>query len=93
MQLLNVFFGGTLKFVSNHNNCEHTVTDLNGNSFLVNSHHEQAVDTLSSQLNATLISKDGIIEGFKHKTLCVKGVQFHPERMSENYIKQFITFS
>ncbi|MBR6737121.1 MAG: gamma-glutamyl-gamma-aminobutyrate hydrolase family protein [Clostridia bacterium] len=93
MQLINVFFGGTLKFVNEHANCEHDVTDLNGNSFKVNSHHEQAVDSLSPTLKATLYSNDGVIEGFKHKTLNVKGVQFHPERMGENFIKRFIEFS
>jgi len=61
----------------------------------VNSAHHQAVDRIGKNLKINAISKDGIIEAFKHKlhTYCV-GIQWHPEflitKLDETIIKDFI---
>lgn len=54
---------------------------LYGPVFSVNSHHHQVVDQLGQDLEVTLRSEAGLIEGMEHKNLPVLCVQFHPERM------------
>lgn len=90
MQTLNVFFGGTLKFITSHNLCLHTVTENGLGQVLVNSYHEQAIDELGFNLKITHLSPDGVIEGIKHEKHKVLGVQFHPERMNLEYFKSLI---
>lgn len=49
--------------------------------------------TLSPDFEVTARAKDGDIMGIRHKTLCVEGVQFHPESIaSENGEKLFKAF-
>lgn len=104
MQVLNVYFGGTLfqnvyyhsqqngkdgyHFVYNYT--KSFMYDLYGKSCLVNSAHHQAIDKLGDGLIKACISPDGYIEGFYHKNLPVYAVQFHPERMSNG--KRLINF-
>lgn len=53
-----------------------------GAEFVVNSYHHQAIKQLGSGLSVTMMSGDGrVIEGIKHDSLPVFGVQWHPERM------------
>ncbi len=92
MQLMNVFFGGTLyqnlKTEINHEEGFHEVEifksfPLKKGIYTVNSSHHQAVKVLGEDLEAFCKSKDGIIEGFylkKHPFFV--GVQWHPERDS-----------
>lgn len=93
MQLINVYFGGTLKQdIKNHRGTTHnTATTTNSwvyniykkTSMNVNSWHHQTVQKLGDNLTVTQRSKkDNIIEAFEHKTLPVYGVQYHPETMS-----------
>ena len=53
----------------------------------VNTHHHQSVKKLADGFNITATSADGIIEAIEKqkdgKSFCV-GVQWHPERMSED---------
>ena len=66
MQIINVFFGGTLhQHIENHKNVDgtdtfHTVSakhdflyDLYGKSFIVNSCHHQAINILSKDFSVT----------------------------------------
>lgn len=57
------------------------IRSLYGHRFIVNSIHHQAIKTLGKDLTATMYSDDGIIEGFKHNSLPIFAVQWHPERM------------
>lgn len=58
------------------------IYDLYGNIFPVNSLHHQAVNKLGDSMEVTAISLDNkTVEGIRHKTLPVFGVQWHPERM------------
>lgn len=89
LQLLNVFFGGTLKNVKSHqgklkSDVYHDLippqsgflTRLTG----ANSNHVQCVDKLCKNARDVCISPDGIVEGFCISE-SVLAVQFHPERM------------
>ena len=49
--------------------------------FTVNRYHSLVIDrnTCPDVLEVTATSEDGEIQGVRHKTLAVEGVQFHPE--------------
>jgi putative glutamine amidotransferase len=52
----------------------------------VNSLHHQGVNILADDLIPVAKSRDGLIEGFQHRTLQnLFGVQWHPEMMTERY--------
>lgn len=55
---------------------------LYGANFPVNSAHHQAVNRLGDGLELILTADDGTMaEGFRHVSLPVIGLQFHPEKM------------
>lgn len=96
-QLINVFFGGSLHqhipqaplHTDEDRDLAHLVTaradsflaDLYGTTFCVNSSHHQAVKELGKGLEAMATWQEQYIEAFKHTTLPIIGVQWHPERM------------
>lgn len=91
IQVINVFFGGTLfQDIAGHTNTIHSVNtipnsmtaSLVGDLFQTNSYHHQAIDKLGENLCVAAYSKDGIIEAIEHTTLPILGVQWHPERMT-----------
>lgn len=99
MQIINVFFGGTLhQHIENHKSADGTdiyhgisiengfLSDLYGKSATVNSCHHQAVNKLGNTLLVTAIAPDNTIEGIMHKTLPIIGVQWHPERMDSGKV-------
>lgn len=115
MQVLNVYFGGTLiqhlknwkLHTSENQDLIHATKALPGSwleklygpDFFVNSRHHQAVgklgkglmpvqyavnrraDFFTDILNDGICSGEIVVEGLKHQTLPVYGVQWHPERM------------
>jgi gamma-glutamyl-gamma-aminobutyrate hydrolase PuuD len=103
MQLLNVYFGGSLiQSISHFFNSEqhlpnkrhyvklieeNIVKEFAENEIEVNSYHNQAVlDTsLANDLCIFAIDKQlNIVEGLKHKSLPIAGIQWHPEREKES---------
>jgi putative glutamine amidotransferase len=95
MQLLNVFYGGTLyqdiSFMDeveiNHKNGYHNIV-ITENRFLqegmfsVNSTHHQTVKDLGKGLLAFAHSQDHVIEAlYKEDYPFLVGVQWHPERL------------
>jgi putative glutamine amidotransferase len=94
LQLINVYFGGTLKNVDGHlgvsGYClKHEIISP-PNGFLkrmikVNSFHHQAVDTLCESAENVCFSTDNVIEGFSINEK-IFAVQFHPERMGTSAI-------
>lgn len=93
IQLLNVFFGGTLRQdIAGH--AQHDGVDrvhaafaedallcaLYGRSSVVNSAHHQSIDRLGVGLRAVQWADDGTIEAIRHETLPIFAVQWHPER-------------
>ena len=91
LQLVNVYLGGSLKNIANHQAQDKDVyhkvlppkTGFLKDFVYVNSNHHQAVDILCDNAKDILYSYDGEIEGF-----CVDdfifATQFHPERMQLN---------
>ena len=95
MQVLNVFFGGTLlQDLPGHSQWNgidrlhrlravpSVLRDLLGDSPVVNSAHHQAVGRLGSGLQAVQWAPDGTVEAVVHQSLPVWGVQYHPERLA-----------
>jgi carbamoyl-phosphate synthase small subunit len=83
-QLLALACGAkTYKLPYGHRGGNQPVKDLVNDQVLVTAHnHGYAVDgaTLPADLEATMINlNDGTNEGFRHKTLPIAAVQFHPE--------------
>ncbi len=55
-------------------------------SLWVNSLHHQGVAILAPELMPAALSREGLVEGFQHRTApYVFGVQWHPEMMTERY--------
>lgn len=94
IQMMNVFFGGTLlqdlpeHNVKNGRDRMHKVRtapsflqDICGESCMVNSAHHQAVDLVGAGLRPIQWAADGTVEALCHELLPVWGVQWHPERL------------
>lgn len=94
MQLINVALGGSLiqnlmeQQGKKHNlGYHHRITiekdtllyNVLGESCIVNSQHDQAIDRLGKGLKAAAFSSDGVIEAIEHVSKPVFGVQYHPE--------------
>lgn len=94
LQVVNVFFGGTLaQDIPGHSALE-TGDRLHGvrtapsplgallaGQTEVNSAHHQAADRLGSGLLAFQWAEDGVVEALCHRRLPVWAVQWHPERL------------
>jgi carbamoyl-phosphate synthase small subunit len=83
-QLLALACGGrTYKLPYGHRGGNQPVIDLDAGEVLVTAHnHGYAVDaaSLPDELEATMTNlNDGTNEGFRHRTLPIAAVQFHPE--------------
>ena len=94
LQVLNVYFGGTLRqHIEGHSQIDgvdrlHAINTapgllraLYGTRFTVNSAHHQAVETLGEGLQVLACAPDGTVEAIAHKALPVFAVQWHPERL------------
>ena len=104
LQVLNIYFGGSLlQDIKNHSQIKEKdrfhkiICFKNGilysefsSKILVNSAHHQAVDKLGNNLIVDSISYDGIIESFYHKSLPIYACQFHPERLDNLAVLEFI---
>lgn len=102
MQMLNVYFGGTLKqHVDDHfhrQNFDQHIHELivkensrfNAGRYPVNSIHHQVVHQLGKGLHATAHSCDGHIEMIEHQDHSVVGVQWHPECLTGHELTEEI---
>lgn len=94
LQVLNVFFGGTLhRHIDGHSRLEGRdrlhpavaeegpLRALYGARFTVNSAHHQAVDALGRGLRVLARADGGTVEALAHETLPIFAVQWHPERL------------
>lgn len=85
MQIINSYFGGTLKKISNHVAVEHKLKIKSGDfdfPTLVNSFHEWCVPPsgLARNLKPLACDANENIEAFRHKSFNVFGIMWHPER-------------
>lgn len=55
---------------------------LGSDTILVNSSHHQAVGKLGRGLRAVAWAESGLVEALEHESLPIRGVQWHPERIS-----------
>ena len=103
LQVINVFFGGTLfQDISGHNSVNgadrlhHVRTAasplqaLCGKSCIVNSAHHQSVCRLGSGLRPLQWAPDGTVEAIEHSKWPILAVQWHPERLLLPHGQQFI---
>jgi anthranilate synthase component 2 len=90
-QAIGAAFGGDIVRAGQqmHGKTSVITTDQKGvfaglpQQFTVNRYHSLVIDktTLPACLTVTATSEDGEIQGVRHTTLAVEGVQFHPESL------------
>lgn len=99
LQELNLIFGGTLdEHIYHHptnswtdrDSLKHDVfkpsrINYNKGEFEVNSLHHQAVGDVADDFEVLLMSEEGIVEAFKHNTLPIQAVQWHPEEIIDEW--------
>lgn len=91
MQMINVFFGGSILKVKKHVGPHKIMItsqkplDTELTEIIVNSFHNYGVtaDTLASELSFFALAEDGVIEGLYHNSLKILGIQWHPERIKK----------
>jgi putative glutamine amidotransferase len=88
MQMINAYFGGTVKKVEHHVGIEHVLD----NGIKVNSFHSFAIDQIGKGLKATAKADDGVIEILQHEQYKIYAQMHHPERIDpfSNYDLNFI---
>jgi N5-(cytidine 5'-diphosphoramidyl)-L-glutamine hydrolase len=91
MQVLNYYFGGSLKPVDkkNHVGIRHKITILNGpfkgvfgKTKIVNSFHNFGIsnESLGDELRVLAVSNDSFVEALYHIDHPIVGIMWHPER-------------
>lgn len=98
MQLINLYFHGTIREVSNPKLHRHPEKDvfhpadnlpgsllhaLFGPHMYVNSCHHQCIDSIGQNLQIIQRAPDGTAEAVSHLSCPVLGTQWHPERMPD----------
>ena len=81
IQIINVYFQGSLIQHYDNHFTKHIVTYKN-RSFFVNSSHHQIINILGNDL-IPIFQNNKVIEAVIHKDLFIFGVQWHPERMDD----------
>lgn len=71
--------GATIKSVEDHVGREHIVK-LDGRNVIVNSFHEKTITALPSDYEIIATDLENNIEGFKHSSLPIYGILWHPEK-------------
>lgn len=90
LQIINVYFGGTLKQdILNHKEGEHKIILIEEfsnfpSTEIVNTFHHQSIKKLGDELKPLYYSVDGEIELVYHKKLPIIATQFHPEKHLQN---------
>lgn len=84
--LLNRIFGGSNHSILGHQNTEHPIK-IGQEFYIVNSYHSGCILNLGDELEAFAWA-DEFVEGFKHRTLPIWGLVWHPERMEHPIIPQ-----
>lgn len=98
MQLINLYFGGTIREVANRKFHQKSGADvlhpadnlpgsflhaLFGPHMLINSNHHQCIDSIGQNLQIIQYASDKTAEAVSHLSAPVFGTQWHPERMPD----------
>jgi gamma-glutamyl-gamma-aminobutyrate hydrolase PuuD len=78
---LNYLYGGLNEEISGHRNVMHSI-EMEKQTFLVNSYHDVGIYTLGDEL-VTVATAEDHVEAFKHQSLNMWGLLWHPERMND----------
>jgi len=91
MQLINIYFGGSLEEVQNHVRKNHEIiisnkgliSEFGTDKIKVNSFHHKGITrkSLSNELVCFAETKETTIEGLFHPKHAIAGIEWHPERM------------
>lgn len=76
---LNFLYGGMNGDIDGHQNTTHDII-MENSTVEVNSYHQMAITELAPDLEALAYSSDRV-EGFRHCSLPIWGLVWHPERM------------
>lgn len=97
MQLINIYFGGSIVKINGHVNVTHDIkvnfkNKYNDLKISVNSYHNWGItkQSLSGELLPFAKATDGTIEGYVHRNHKVGGIMWHPERGEFDAITQEI---
>jgi len=78
--VINELAGGVNGSIEGHVDKDHSVT-MGGKIYTVNSYHTQMIKRLPEDFVSIAEDKDGNPEAFRHRSLPVFGIVWHPERM------------
>ncbi len=102
-QAITVTFGGTVDLAPEprHGKVSPITHDGLGlfrnlpNPFEATRYHSLATVALPDELQAVAHSEDGVVQGIRHRTLPITGVQFHPEsimtKSGKDLLSNFLT--
>lgn len=79
LQILNIYFGGTLKEIPFSHLGLHNIKLKNDVVKSVNSFHHLCIDTLASNFSILAKSNDFVIEEIEDKKRMIFATQYHPE--------------
>lgn len=79
MQLINDFFGGSLRQVTGHVATTHQISG-DKSTRIVNSFHNYALNDICEDFAIDFVADDNIAEAFHHKNKNVYAIMWHPER-------------
>lgn len=85
LQMLNRYFGGVnIRLPNQEHVGTHAVQMQDGSCMQVNSYHNDAVrlQGLAKPLRPFAWAEHGIVEAFRHESLTITAIQWHPERNS-----------
>lgn len=98
LQVINVYFNGSLtEDIPNHNNLMHPIFFENQSNFVfahfpfkiyVNSFHHQSILILGNDLVACAKSEDGTIEAIYSLKYPIYAIQWHSERLLDDYFQK-----
>ena len=87
MQIINTFFGGTLKKINNHVRKFNNISYENSKK-KIKCYHNFGISKLGKEILVTGKSEDNEIESLKHAKHKVHGWMWHPER-NKKYFNNF----
>ena len=78
--VINDINGGVNGRIDGHIDTEHTIK-MYGKEYRVNSYHSQSIEKLADNFVTVATDQEGNTEAFKHQSLPIYGMLWHPERM------------